>query len=250
MNEDTSLNFHPQRDLSPFGLHVFIGHFDAMKEVCLLLGMNLNKHNSKQEYEKNHPDLNATETCLQTGYISLAVLGSQRVQEGPIMFEHAKVIIFLIMKGAPVDLPDIVGNTALHHLATYNRVPKVLKVLFNGKPNPNARDRYGSTPVHNAIMQGQAEILEMCLANGGDLDVKDGDGVAPTTMVVDVSPEIAAIIGKYTSKKASVAEKVEDKSKCMVCGKSGVLQCTKCRVARYCSPECQREFDCYFPYAS
>ena len=145
------------------------------------------------------------------------------------------------MKGAPVDIPDVVGNTALHHLAMYNRVPKVPKVLFNGRPNPNARDRYGTTPVHNALMQSQAEVLEMCLANGGDPDAEDGDGVAPSSMLIGVSPAIAAIVAKYKNKKESITERVEEKGKCAVCGKSGkVMKCNRCRLARYCSLECQR----------
>ncbi|KIM24497.1 hypothetical protein M408DRAFT_232258 [Serendipita vermifera MAFF 305830] len=222
---NASLNFHPQRDLSEFGMWVFVGHFEEVKK----------------EYERNHPDLNGTETCFQTGYISLAVLGSQRMDSGPVAIEHAKVIVFLILKGAPVDLPDIIGNTALHHLAIYNKVPKVLQVLFNGKPDPNARDRYGTTPVHNAIMRAQADVLEKCLENGGDPDLRDGDGVSLATLLMGAPPAIGAIVTKHKNKKSGIAEVLEDKGKCVVCGKSGtVMKCEKCRVARYCSVGCQR----------
>ncbi|KIM24499.1 hypothetical protein M408DRAFT_331741 [Serendipita vermifera MAFF 305830] len=187
---DASLNFHPPRDLSPFGISVFTGNFGEMKQV----------------YERDHPDLNATETCFETGYISLAVLGSQRVESGPFPVEHAKVIVFLIFKGASVNVPDVVGSTAFHHLAGHNRVPKVLQVLFNGKPDPNARDRYGCTPAHNAVMHAQAEVLEKCLANGGDPDAEDAEGISPTNMVKDVPPAISAIVTKYKNKRSGMTE--------------------------------------------
>ncbi|KIM24498.1 hypothetical protein M408DRAFT_26968 [Serendipita vermifera MAFF 305830] len=222
---DANLNLNPQWDLSNFGAWVFIGHFEEVKK----------------EYELNHPDLNGTETCFQTGYISLAVLGSQRMDSESPTSQHAKVIVFLILKGAPIDLPDIIGSTALHHAAFHNKVPKVLQVLFNGKPDPNARDRCGATPVHTAMMRAQAEALERCLVNGGDPDLRDGGGISPAALLSCVPPAISAILTRYMNKKSGITEILADKGKCVVCGKSGtVMKCEKCRVARYCSVECQR----------
>jgi Ankyrin repeats (3 copies) len=155
---------------------------------------------------------------------------------------HAKVIIYLLLNGAPVDVPDIAGSTALHHVAMNNMVADVLKAIFIGRPDPNARDRYGSTPLHYAVMQSQAEVVERCLANGGDLDVAEGDGITPSSLLIHATPAVAAIVGKYKREKLGTSELVEDRGKCVVCGKTGrVSKCARCRLTRYCGPECQGE---------
>jgi hypothetical protein len=155
---------------------------------------------------------------------------------------HERVIIYLLLNGAPIDIPDIAGSTVLHHVAINNRVADVLKAIFTGHPDPNARDRYGSTPLWYAVMQSQAEVVERCLANGGDLDVADGDGITPSSLLISATPAVAAIVGRYKREKLGTSERVEDRGKCVVCGKVGrVRKCNRCRVTRYCGPECQSE---------
>jgi ankyrin repeat protein len=123
-----------------------------------------------------------------------------------------------------------------------NRVADVLKAISCGHPDPNVRDRYGSTPLLYAVMQSQAEVVELCLANGGDLDVADGDGVTPSGRLIDATPAVAAIVGKYNRKKQGISEPMEDEGKCVMCGKTGrVRKCAGCRLTSYCGLECQRE---------
>jgi len=154
---------------------------------------------------------------------------------------HAKVIMYLLLNGAPIDVTDISGSTVLHHVAMNNRVADVLKAIFSGHPDPNARDRYGSTPLLYAVMQSQAEVVELCLANGGDLDVAEADGVTPSSLLMHVTPAVAAIVEKY-KKKQGTSEPVEDKEKCIMCGKIGrVMRCSRCRLTRYCGRDCQSE---------
>jgi ankyrin repeat protein len=163
------------------------------------------------------------------------------VTNSPVVCSHAKVIAYLILQGAPVDTPDIVGRTALHHLASNNRVAKVLNALFMGNPNPNSRERYGTVPLHSAVMNSQAEVVELCLAKGGDLYAEEADRVTPADMLRLASPAVNAIVAKHIRGMKGTTALMEGKETCVVCGKTGsVKQCTRCRIARYCGQECQR----------
>ena len=59
------------------------------------------------------PDITGTETAFKISYISLVVLGSQRVTPifGTSPLDPIGVIIYLVSKGAPVDFEDIAGLT-------------------------------------------------------------------------------------------------------------------------------------------
>jgi hypothetical protein len=158
-----------------------------------------------------------------------------------VVCSHAKVIAYLILHGAPVDLPDIVGRTALHHLASNNRAPKVLNALFTGAPNLGSRERYGTTPLHSAIMNSQAEVVELCLAKGAHLYVEDGGGFTPADMLQFASPAVNAIVAKHIRGTQGITALMEGKDNCIVCGQArGIKQCMRCRIARYCSQACQR----------
>jgi len=156
--------------------------------------------------------------------------------------EHANVIRFLLENGAPVDVPDVSGGTALHHVAIYNFSADVLTAIFAGRPDPNGCDRYGCTPLQYAVMRGQTEVVELCLAHGGDMGIADGDGVTPISHMPHAKPAVVAIVSRHMKRKAGVSELVEDKEQCVVCGKKGsVKRCMGCRSITYCGAECQRE---------
>lgn len=153
---------------------------------------------------------------------------------------HAAVIEYLVSQGAPVDLPDIGGLTALHHVAMNNVVGGVIKALLLGGADSNTRDRYGQTPIHGAIMNNQIEAINFCLAFGGDLDIADGDGIAPRSMLRYASPGLHAIVQKHLRKREGKEAPMENKGTCAACGKEGSKsQCSRCRVVRYCSSQCQ-----------
>jgi len=231
--------------LSEFGLAVLTGSLGYVKEVTNSLRVILTVNKApRQIYDRDHPSLRNTETGFEWGYVSLAVFGSQRITEDSAggTIEHANVIRFLFENGAPVDVPDVSGRTALHHVAINNFAADVLTAVFTGRPDPNARDRYGSTPLQYAVMQGQTEVVELCLAHGGDMGIMDGDGVTPISLLPTAKPAVVAVVSRYIKRMAGIREPVEDKEQCVVCGKKGrVMRCTRCRSTTYCGTECQRE---------
>jgi ankyrin repeat protein len=196
------------------------------------------------------PNLKGTETPYKWGYVMLASAGSRQwmnlSQPAPAFSPFIPTLLFLIGSGAPVDLADIAGLTALHHVAMNNRIGEVLQILLAAGGDPNKQDRYGCTPLHSAIIENQAEAVDMCLKHDADLEICDNDGYSPFYTVRHADPALHAIVHKHKRLMEGVAAPMEDKGKCVACGKTGSKsQCARCRVARYCSPHCQGEIQVY-----
>lgn len=51
--------------------------------------------------------------------------------------------------------------------------------LLRHAANPNARDRYGISPIHEAAFRGYKPIVELLLAIGADVNAKTQDGTTP-----------------------------------------------------------------------
>ena len=65
------------------------------------------------------------ETAYKQGYAILVVLGSQRFGSGPPgSGKHDEVLKYLLHRGVPPDVADIVGFTALHHALAQSPVRK------------------------------------------------------------------------------------------------------------------------------
>lgn len=93
------------------------------------------------------PDLEGSETPYKFGYIALVVTGALRIASGPGM-DHVELLKYLLKAGAPPDVEDIAGYTALHH-ATMQEGSRVdlARILLENGADPNHRTRYGSTPI-------------------------------------------------------------------------------------------------------
>ena len=87
----------------------------------------------------------------------------------------------LLKKGADIDGPDDVGNTALHYAVFGNLGdvfgnpttpnPTCVHLLLENGANVNAQDKKSSTALHSAASRGDPEIAEMLIHWGATLDV-------------------------------------------------------------------------------
>ena len=76
------------------------------------------------------------------------------------------------------------GRTALYVAAagspTSRQIRKeIVEQLIAKSADVNAKDKAGSTPLHQAANDGHKEIVELLIANGADVNAKDFDGFAP-----------------------------------------------------------------------
>lgn len=88
-------------------------------------------------------------------------------------------IMMLLDAGADPELPDCVGETALH--GAINNVC-VLHTLLKRGANVNARDRAGRTLLLVAVLVDRPVCVEMLLRAGADVDIPSRSGSTPLKM--------------------------------------------------------------------
>ncbi|KAF5327614.1 hypothetical protein D9619_005036 [Psilocybe cf. subviscida] len=95
----------------------------------------------------------------------------------------------------PVDSRDLSGTTALGHC--FSTKPsfdlEYAQMLVDAGADINARNRYGGTVAHAivqiydqrnpAVVRRAREALQFFLKNGGNVDIADGDGHSPRSML-------------------------------------------------------------------
>ena len=93
---------------------------------------------------------------------------------------HAKIVEFLIEKGADVHKTDKGGKCPMHWCAVTGNLECSNMVIKAGGANDiNAQSKSGQTPLHMAAEGGKNEFVQHLMANGAGVDVKDGDGMTP-----------------------------------------------------------------------
>ncbi|KAG6827252.1 hypothetical protein H0H92_012613 [Tricholoma furcatifolium] len=191
------------------------------------------------------PPLSGSETPYEFGYATLIVSGAQRLLDSRVKSDHLATLKFLISRGLPLDIPDIAGLTALHHIfiSSADQFPvHLLKELLKAGANVNAQNKYGEVPLLVAYQKAHISGMEMLLEYGADLDIKDGDGISgglPHCLMF--GPQVAAIAQKWLARRRG-EEPPRAEKRCDKCGAADIplKNCAKCRVARYCTVECQR----------
>ncbi len=57
----------------------------------------------------------------------------------------------------------------------------LIRALLQKQPSLiNAKDNFGSTPLHTAVEKGNIRIVELLIQNGADVNAKDNEGRTPT----------------------------------------------------------------------
>jgi ankyrin repeat protein len=129
------------------------------------------------------PPLSNRETDYKFGYASLVVTGSQSViplPGAPSVPEHLAVLELLVSRGLPASLPDIAGYTALHHSVsgTPHVNPEIIRKLIVSGADLNYRNRWGSTPLHDAIANDHIAGINLLMEHGASVDLPDGNGLS------------------------------------------------------------------------
>ncbi|KAF8814880.1 ankyrin [Phlegmacium glaucopus] len=211
--------------LSPFGLCCYVGRIDPVR----------------QEVEAGRaPDLEGTETAYKFGYATLVVAGAQRVQADH-RTKHMDVLKFLLSCGLPVDIPDIAGLTALHHAVSSDSLQVPLaRALLQAGADVNYQSRYGEVPLWGAFMKGHLAGIDLLMEFGADLDIQEADGTTPRKGILSFGPQVTATVQKWIQRRAG-EEMPQVEKRCDHCLRMdrSLKNCSKCRVARYCSVECQ-----------
>lgn len=139
---------------------------------------------------------------------------------------YREMALFLIDRGAPIDVIEYEGSTLLHQAAKGGD-PELIRLLVARGLEVDAKDDYGDTPLcdissrekpeavaalieagadvnrhgmnqrtplHGAVFSGRLDIVEMLLAAGADPTLSDYQGETPLDVAHKLHPEIADLL--------------------------------------------------------
>lgn len=157
--------------------------------------------------------------------------------------DYIRLLDVLLSAGAPVDNPDFVGKTALHHAAKHQRTGDLIKVLLKHKANVDSQDRFGASPLLIAIQEDCFDVIPVLLDAGASLDVTDGEGSSPRSAYLTRPAEVSNVVKGWLVQHQGKGAVLHG-DRCSQCGISSapMKRCSKCRSRLYCSLECQSEF--------
>jgi len=160
--------------------------------------------------------------------------------DGCNLDDYINLLDALLSAGVPVDDPDLLGMTTLHHAANWAGTCGLVKVLLKHKANINLQDRFGSSPLLIAIREHIPEVIPVLLDAGADLDTTDGEGSSPRSNYLTRPAEVSDAVKNWLVKNEGKGS-VLPGDRCSKCGarRDSVKRCGRCRSQLYCSPECQ-----------
>ncbi|KAH9891886.1 ankyrin [Cubamyces lactineus] len=225
----THLNGMDYGLLSDFARHCILGSLGAVEEAVKA---------------GNAPDLLGWETPYKFGYATLAVYGAQRLvisTDPRIESDHPGTLQYLLHMGAPPNLADFAGYTALHHACRKRARPELVQILICAEADPNQQDRWGGVPIMSALQCGCLKTMKALLEAGASVDVEDGDGMSPAKFAPQAGPVLTAVVQQWKRKREGVSLPL-DKKACATCGGTGcgIKLCARCNAIWYCSRDCQK----------
>jgi hypothetical protein len=156
---------------------------------------------------------------------------------------YIELLDVLLSAGVPVDSPDILGMTTLHHATNWAGASDLIKVLLKHKANVNLQDRFGASPLLIAIREHIVDVIPALLDAGASLDITDGEGSSPRSMYLTRPAEVSSVVRNWLVEREGKGAVLQG-DRCSKCGtrSASVKRCARCRSQLYCSPECQSEF--------
>lgn len=214
----------------------------------------------KTHLEKDKKILDRRESVLRMNGLMHVIAGARSVDNNRVPYElrvqpssasaHFEAFKYLISQGANIESKDVAGYTPLFHCLTALGNSKTYEMaeylLKEKKADPNAVNRFGCTPLFEAVMCFNLKFVDLLLDNGADITVVDNDGVSLKSLIHPIlMPEIAA---SFSRSIVSCAKKQRDDAKnagtyriCVRCkSDEDCKRCTGCFLQWYCSSKCQK----------
>jgi ankyrin repeat protein len=110
---------------------------------------------------------------------------------------HIEAVKQHLAAGTDLNAKNKYGSTPLHYAAN----KEIAELLIAEDANVNEKDDNGSTPLHFAAVNGPKVIVELLIANGADVNAKDEDGGTPLDVAISFNrTEIADLLRKHGGK--------------------------------------------------
>ncbi|MCS6903929.1 MAG: ankyrin repeat domain-containing protein [Bacteroidia bacterium] len=141
----------------------------------------------------------------QYGYSELNINSvSKKYKQTPLMkaasWGDEKAVLFLLERGADVNLQDKLGRTALH-LAIWPAHKEIVKLLIQKDPNLALQDNHGNTPLHVAVIRQNVEVVKLLIDKGAPLNIRNNHNQTPLDIAKKLkNQEITEIITRAQTK--------------------------------------------------
>ena len=95
-----------------------------------------------------------------------------------LSFDYENISKLLIEKGADMNIKNRWGETPLYQAILMNIETIAIKLIVKGA-DPNVKDYYGNTPLHKATKNNLKNISRLLISKGVDLNIEDYYGQRP-----------------------------------------------------------------------
>ncbi len=89
----------------------------------------------------------------------------------------------LLKRGVNPSQQDEIGNSPLHFVKSTT----MAQLLVDNKANVNAKNNYGLTPLHVAVVRGKWRLVQKLLSMGAKVNVTDDNGITPLHLATAIS---------------------------------------------------------------
>jgi hypothetical protein len=155
--------------------------------------------------------------------------------------DHLSVLKKLIQHDVNLNARDVIGNTAIWMATGFGNSPKTLLlagVLVDAEAEVNIHNRFGSGVLHEPVMLGNYEAIQLLLDAGADPElIHEYDEQLTAKQMARNRPAIDRmfVINENTRKR-----------KCANCGMGAnvnetLKKCGNCKSVLYCGDTCQLE---------
>jgi hypothetical protein len=108
---------------------------------------------------------------------------------------RAKVVEFLVKKGADVNLADKKGRTPLH----LSETPMIAQILIDNGAHVDARSKDGNTKLH---MVPPLDVAQILVDHGADVNAKNKEGKTPLDLAIKEGyQELVEFLRKHGAKE-------------------------------------------------
>lgn len=134
----------------------------------------------------------------QKGSVAVVVSQKYGIKTTPLEMaasrENAEIVGLVLAAGGDVRALDQYGSGVLHHV----RSVAVAKKLLDAGADLAARDKHRRTPLHAVAASGNADLVELFLERGAEVDAKDAEKKSPYVAASDLT--VRAVLKKFGSK--------------------------------------------------
>jgi hypothetical protein len=162
---------------------------------------------------------------------------------------HTDCVRLLVDGGADKEAKNAEGLTALMCAACESRVD-CARLLLDRGANKEVRAHNGLTALMIATFQGHVDCVRLLLVGGANKDIKDKSGSTALDMALKSGKSaVARLIASHSGAECCDMAQMDPKRRAKFMGRScyncfktqpdTLQKCGLCKVAQYCSKECQ-----------